>query len=393
MEIVHFSIFKPHRFRGAGISKFLYGVSSAQAALGHSVTIVYLSNKDDFEVPPGVQVIRYKPHPLKFFLPRQFYKDISSGLLKIDFGHLHCGYIPENWVVTKFMKKKAIPYSITPHAVLSPMVIKKNHRLRKEVFRYLFQLPLLNNSVFIHALSQGEMNDIIKYGTTAHIEIIPQGFDISEVPKSLNTSWLLTHYPQSRNSFKIVFMGRIDPVHKGLDLLVDALIKIKIRFPDITFFLFLIGSNYTGGKQKIKKQINSYGSYGIFENILFTGSIHGIEKYHALSSADLFVHPSRWEGMPFSLIESLACGVPCLVTPGSNAADLVVKYDAGFVAEPTIGSIKDRLIQAIRTDPNALRRKGENARRLVLTEFSWEKTARLLCERYEKVLKKGYDTV
>ncbi len=385
MELVHFSMFKPHRFRGAGISKFIYGLSSAQAALGYSVTIAYLSEKDDFEVPPGVKVKRYRPHPLRFFLPRQFCKDAEVGLAKMDFGHLHCGYLPEMWAAARFIKNRAIPYTVTPHAVLSPMVMAKSHRLRKVVFRHLFQLPLLNSAAFIHALSSGERKDVMKYGTTARIKMIPQGFDISEIPESLDRSWIDLHYPLSRQTFKLVFMGRIDPVHKGLDLLVDALAQIKTSFPEIAFSLFLIGSNYEGGQQNIEQQI---ARYGVSDQVLLTGSIHGVEKYHALASADLFVHPSRWEGMPFSLIEAFACGVPCLVTPGSNAAGLVARYDAGFVAEPTVDSIKGRLIQAIRTDPSALRIKGRNAKRLAQTEFSWETTASLLCAQYEQELKR-----
>jgi glycosyltransferase involved in cell wall biosynthesis len=61
--------------------------------------------------------------------------------------------------------------------------------------------------------------------------------------------------------------------------------------------------------------------------------VFGREKEALLDSAFVFVHTSRWEGMPFAVIEALATGCPVLVTPATNLGDYVEGFGAGVVVD------------------------------------------------------------
>ena len=69
--------------------------------------------------------------------------------------------------------------------------------------------------------------------------VAEQGIDLDAIPAHLPRDWFERHYPQDANSFKIAFLGRLDPWHKGIDLLLRGLEIALRKVPDLK--LYLIG--------------------------------------------------------------------------------------------------------------------------------------------------------
>lgn len=108
-----------------------------------------------------------------------------------------------------------------------------------------------------------------------------------------------------------------------------------------------------------------FAKLGISDAVEFRGPVHGEEKLELLAGARLFVHTSRWEGLPPVVLGAMALGRPVLVTPGTGMADTVGSAEAGFVVEADPRAIAEGLAAALDRPTAELNAIGENARRLV----------------------------
>lgn len=105
-------------------------------------------------------------------------------------------------------------------------------------------------------------------------------------------------------------VGRFDPV-KNHNFLLDALADIFRK--DASFKLILVGDGML--RDETEKQAEMLG---IRQQVVFAGIQKNTEAFY--SAFDLFVLPSRFEGIPLSLIEAQANGLPCVISDKVNAA-------------------------------------------------------------------------
>lgn len=69
------------------------------------------------------------------------------------------------------------------------------------------------------------------------------------------------------------------------------------------------------------------------EHISFTGRVTHDKVLEILRNSDLFVFPSLGEGLSLSVLEAMACGLPCIVTTNSGANDAIIDGENGFVVD------------------------------------------------------------
>ena len=101
--------------------------------------------------------------------------------------------------------------------------------------------------------------------------------------------------------------------------------------------------------------------------------IFGAEKDCVLRQADFFIAPSRFEGMPMSVIEAAGYALPCLVSVGTNIVEDIDRFDAGWVCEAEVDSIAKSLLNLI-ADRESFALKGEGARKYART-LDWNDLA------------------
>jgi glycosyltransferase involved in cell wall biosynthesis len=107
----------------------------------------------------------------------------------------------------------------------------------------------------------------------------------------------------------ITFVGRLDE-QKGVDILFDALGTLKSSESD--FKIWIIGDGVL--RRELDEQTRQLG---LGERIKFWGHQEDVTLF--LKAGDIFVLPSRYEGMSIALLNALAAGNPCVVTPvGDN---------------------------------------------------------------------------
>lgn len=381
MVILHIVLGKCNPDRANGVNKTVYFLAKFQKQLGHEVHVYGISNKVDRHQIIDQHGLEVEVFPLtrsRFLLSRELVGKIKEN--HVDIAHLHSVYIPENISLGRLFSKCFIPYVVTPNGGISSRALKY-HAIRKRMYRYIFDLNLLNNAAAIHALTHQEASDARNYGVTTSIFVAPNGIDFNSIPADLNTKYLEIREPRLRKTFKFVFCGRLDPVHKGLDVLIHGF-AIAVKTSTCQLSLVLIGPDWKGNQRVLE---NLTAQLGISDSVFFLGPIYGREKFDALAIADVYIQTSRWEGVPFSVLEALACGKPCIVTHGTNVGQDVLDYNAGLVAsEPNPDKIADRITKIVSIEN--LTKMGINARRLIKEKYDWSKIAETICIAYENVL-------
>ena len=225
-------------------------------------------------------------------------------------------------------------------------------------------------------MSQHEAGDIQVYGVQRPIEVIPNGFDTKQLPADLDRTLLRSRFPQTEGKRVLAFLGRLDPYHKGLDLFLEGLAAAKTT----QVCAVLIGPDWHNGRYRLEKIAKDLG---ISDRVLFAGSIYGAEKYQLLSGADIFVHTSRWEGLPLAVLEACAVGLPCLVTPAANPNNQLEKYHAGQIVSPVPTQIAQSISAFQGLSQEELRELGQQARRMIEVEFSWTKSSQDISRAYQ----------
>lgn len=277
-------------------------------------------------------------------------------------------YHPKDPAIAVRLRRRGIPYVITPRGSLT---VQSQHgslrkRLKKMVANHLIFKPYTRNALAIQYLTPAEQHDSGP-GWNAQTFVVPNGFMIPSRHKETF----------SRNGLKAVFIGRLDLYHKGLDVLLNACLQEQKALHESNFTLDIYGPpRYDHAKIKRFIADNDLGRI-----ITLRGEISGEAKQRVLLDADLFVLTSRFEGHPMGLVEAVAYGLPALVTPGSNMADVMEEYDAGWVARQTTESVAAALREILKSR-NLLPSKSENARKLSLL-YDW----RVIAESFHRNLK------
>lgn len=119
--------------------------------------------------------------------------------------------------------------------------------------------------------------------------------------------------------FKIGQTGHLATKFKGFDISLKALYKLKKRNPEINFKYYMIGGgNSTYLKILIKK-------YHLEDRVEILGRLESGEKgvYKVLDNLDIYIHPSRSEGLPRSVIEAMSRSCPVLASKVGGIPELV----------------------------------------------------------------------
>ena len=182
-----------------------------------------------------------------------------------------------------------------------------------------------------------------------------------------------------KDKIQFTYIGRLDPYHKGLDLMIQA-IAIKKDFLIANKCEFaLYGPDRFGWGDQLRKLITENS---IREIVQLKPAVSGVEKENILLDSDVFIQTSRFEGMPMGILEALSYGVPVLVTKGTTLGEITAQYDAGWAADTSAQSVSEEIEKVVRQN-TLLQDKGQHALNLVKENFGWSKISNGTVEKYK----------
>ena len=199
----------------------------------------------------------------------------------------------------------------------------RHQMLRKMANRYV-------DSVVCVSASVASFTEATERIDTHKLRIIPNGVQLPELGRLSG---------QRAQPLRFGTLGTIKPV-KGTDLLIDAFLRFE---KDVAAELWIAGGADRApswAEALVRKAEQSH----LAQKIRFLG--HHEDPWMFLSSLDVFVLPSRSEGMSNALLEAMALGLPCIATDvGSNRELLLGSEVAGVVCEPTTDKIYEAMLE------------------------------------------------
>ena len=187
------------------------------------------------------------------------------------------------------------------------------------------------------------------------IHIIPNGVDIHRFSPD-ERDWEPAH---------LLFTGRV-VYQKGLDILVGALASLK----DKKWHLTIVGDG------PYREELHSLAhEKGIHDRITFAGWVDKGRILDYYQEATLFVFPSRHEGMPNSVLEAMAMGLPVVASDISGNRELVQDQKTGLLHPSRDTQSLTGALAAVIDDQNLRREMGKRSRKRIEEQFTWKQTA------------------
>lgn len=176
---------------------------------------------------------------------------------------------------------------------------------------------------------------------------------------------------------RLVCVARFSP-EKGHEVLIEAARRLRDR--GVSFELTLIGDGPSRGA--IETQI---AALGLGDHVQLCGWIPSHAIREQLDRARFSVLASHMEGLPVSLMESLAAGRPAVATAVSGIPELIRPGTSGWLVPPGDPSaLADALRDALATPDELLRQMGARGRELVEELHDAAVEARKLAERFRE---------
>lgn len=184
--------------------------------------------------------------------------------------------------------------------------------------------------------------------------------------------------PRNKEAKNVLFLGRLGK-RKGTYDLLNAIKNIEEDLPkDVKFYL--CGD---GDIEGINKEIDKLN---ISKWIAHVGWIDSNEKKEIYNTIAINVLPSYNEGLPMSILETMAYGIPSITTNIASIPEVVVDGDNGFLIDPgNIKALSERLKKLL-NDKMLCEKMGEQAYELITKNFGLSVHISRLKQMYAKVL-------
>lgn len=166
----------------------------------------------------------------------------------------------------------------------------------------------------------------------------------------------------------IGFVGSIFKYH-GVDILIDAFNEIASKAKDIQ--LMIVGDGEISGELKLLAE-----NYNISDKVIFTGNVKPSETFSFIEVFDIAVLPRTKEYMsPIKIFEYGSLGKAIVAADVSSVRDVMTHGVHGILVQPGKKALAEGILQLI-NDSSLRKTAGENFRKKILSEHTWEKMAR-----------------
>jgi len=371
-----------------GVQHAVYCLARAEAQVGESVAVF---SRDDHAVhvvsdaaePPRRHHLRGDRaggSVREWLLSRQFERSLADDILAWapDIVHFHSVHIAQNVALARFLRRAGVPYCVTVHGALFRSALRRR-RLKKAVFSLLFERDYLNGAHFIHALSTCEGEALREYGVKRPLVVVPNGLPPGTDVRPSQPDALYMRCPWLRDRQVFMFIGRLDVWQKGLDLLIQAFARARVR----NAALVLIGPDYRGSQRALRTLAERLR---ILSDVLFLEPVFGEDRANMLAAADVFVHPSRWEGVSLSVLTAAAAGKACVITRAADPLGQLEQQHAAVIVHADVSNIAQGLTRATALGSDGLREMGIRARNVAAAYPSWESIAGSMVTEIRNVL-------
>ncbi len=231
-------------------------------------------------------------------------------------------------------------------------------------------LPLLRygfeSATIVQTISSFLSNWARRMGYMREVEVIPNGVDVPHFSRIEGSR------EEMRRSWKchmsdVLLVSTSRAVHKNA--LDDVICALKYLPPHVHFFNFGFGPNIVKLEALAKAE-------GVLDRV----HLHphrGMETLpQFLQACDIFIRPSRSEGMGSSFVEAMGAGLPVIATTEGGLSDFIFDRQTAFVVEKDNPKHIAEVVEYMLSNPSVVKSVVENARKMVAVKYDWQTVAR-----------------
>jgi len=256
----------------------------------------------------------------------------------------------------RMAQKYRIPYWFVPHGGLDPYVFE-TQSLIKKLFLLLGARKFIEEASCVIFTARAERDKALQICKPRRSEIIywPLSDSDFQVERSVSgRSVLRAKLGIPEKARCLLYLGRLDPMKRPLET-IEALAK-----SGTSVHLIMVGNEYGISLNDCQ---NRAKALGIEERVHVIGPVYGSEKVAYFSTADAYVSLSYRENFNFSAAESMAAGLPLLLSKGNDlGGELVGSNCAWTVRDSSIEACADAIAEVDMCSSDDLTARGESGR-------------------------------
>jgi len=212
-----------------------------------------------------------------------------------------------------FLRKSGVPYVCFLHGISSSYTAREASAERRLLFR---------NAAYVFTTGQRSAEMLQQWLGEPLDNVIPTlnfvDCDYFAPPTARSDS-------SPAAPVRLLSVARLSLHDKGQDVLLESLAQLR----DLNWRLTLAGDG--PDRPHLEDQATRLD---IQDRLDFPGDVSSAQVRRLLHSHDLFVLSSRIEGLPLSLLEAMACGVPCVATDVGSVREVLLPDESGLLVRP-----------------------------------------------------------
>lgn len=225
--------------------------------------------------------------------------------------------------------------------------------------------------------------------SASRVAVVPNAVDTDAIGRLTATSdvrAMRARHGIAAGDVIVVGVGRLEE-NKGFHLLVQALARLRAskRSPAVrSWRLVLLGEG--SQRSRLEREI---ARAGLQPSVLLAGRVSDAELHAWYAAANLFVHPSLYEGSSIVTLEAMAHRLPVVATTAGGLPDKVRPGTNGWLVPPgDVEALTSALASALSNDA-PLAAMGDASRAIVDREFAWPAVMDRLLGVYEEMLSRS----
>ncbi|MCS7124306.1 MAG: glycosyltransferase family 4 protein [Candidatus Bathyarchaeota archaeon] len=383
-----------------GTGSYVYYLARNLARLENLVYVITKNSQENVkgEQPSGkVKVLRIKTIKIPLLESALFYVHSSkklmevSGKFPIEVVHVNLPLVPsfavpknlgEALVTTVHTTWKSEGDALKHEPFLGLNGNEKIVRSFNSLLRF-FEHKLLERSDKIIAVSTHTKMELLEhYDVSANkVHVIYNGVDINKF-KPTDEKDKVKREMGFVDDKVVLYVGRLYR-RKGLRTLLKAVPFILRKIKDVKFVIS--GKGFRNEEKELRVLASKLK---VEKNVFFLGYTPDDKLPKLYQAAEVFVLPSVYEGMPFTLLEALASGLPVVATNVGGIPEVVNHGENGLlVKSQDLQGLVEGILYLLE-NPDFAHEMGLSGRKTVEKNFSWQKVARQVLEVYNEVLAK-----
>ena len=275
-------------------------------------------------------------------------------------------------ITIKKLKRKSSIITIQGGNISAGFENSLSGRLLRKLQKWSFR-----NADLVHVISQSLAKGAKKLGAE-NIVVIPNGVD-NQFFKPIDKEQLRKRHDFSTEENIVISVARLNPV-KGIDCLIKAVALVVEKITNLR--LIVVGD----GEQREELE-GLIAQLHLDPNVQLLGFLPRRQIPEYLNLADVFVLPSRHEGLGIALIEAMACGVPVIGSNVDGIVDIIDSGKNGILVPPDNEKALAEGIERLLCDKNLRDKFIKEGLRKVEEKFLWDSILRQIEEIYISLAK------